>query len=94
MAYEEKTKTAVKPHTVSMEDRCRLSVTGVEDVESFDETVIVMNTVQGNLIVRGSGLHIGKINLDAGELRVEGIVSDLCYEEKTASGGLWSRLFG
>lgn len=94
MAYEEKTKTAVKPHTVSMEDRCRLSVTGVEDVESFDETVIVMNTVQGNLIVRGSSLHIGKINLDAGELRVEGIVSDLCYEEKAASGGLWSRLFG
>lgn len=94
MAYEEKGKAPVKPHSISMEDRCRLSVTGVEDVESFDETVIVMNTVQGNLIVRGSGLHIGKINLDVGELRVEGVISELCFEEKTASGGLWSRLFG
>ncbi len=76
MAYDEKPKTAVKPHNLSLEDRSRLSVTGVEDVESFDETVIVMNTAQG------------------GELRVEGLISDLSYEEKTASGGFWSKLFG
>ena len=94
MAYDEKPKTAVKPHNLSLEDRSRLSVTGVEDVESFDETVIVMNTAQGNLIVRGSGLHIGKINLEVGELRVEGLISDLSYEEETASGGFWSKLFG
>lgn len=77
-----------------MDDRCRLSVTGVDDVESFDETVIVMNTSQGNLIVRGSGLHIGKISLDVGELKVEGMITDLSYEEKTQSGGFWARLFG
>ena len=96
MAYEEKEKLkpAVKPHSVSMDDRCRLNVTGVDDVESFDEATIVMNTSQGNLIVRGSGLHIGKINLEVGELRVEGLISDLSYEEKTASGGFWSKLFG
>ena len=46
MAYEEKEKLkpAVKPHSVSMDDRCRLNVTGVDDVESFDEATIVMNT--------------------------------------------------
>ncbi len=94
MAYEEKPKTAVKPHSLSLEDRGKLSVTGVEDVESFDEAVIVMNTSQGNLIVRGSGLHIGKINLEVGELRVEGLISDLSYEEKSSSGGFWSKVFG
>lgn len=94
MAYDEKTKAAVKPHSISMDDRCRLSVTGVDDVESFDETVIVMNTSLGNLIVRGSGLHIGKISLDVGELKVEGMITDLSYEEKTQSGGFWARLFG
>ena len=93
MAYEEKQQSA-KAHSISMEDRARLNVTGVEDVESFDENVIVMNTSRGDLIVRGSGLHIGKINLEVGELRVEGLISDLSYEEKTASGGFWSKLFG
>ena len=96
MAYEEKEKLkpAVKPHSVSMDDRCRLNVTGVDDVESFDETTIVMNTSQGNLIVRGSGLHIGKISLDVGEIKVEGMITDLSYEEKVHTGGFWSRLFG
>ena len=96
MAYDEKerTKPALKPHSVSMDDRCRLSVTGVDDVESFDEATIVMNTSQGNLIVRGSGLHIGKISLDVGEIKVEGMITDLSYEEKAHTGGFWARLFG
>ncbi len=92
MAYDEKERT--KPHSVSMDDRCRLSVTGVDDVESFDEATIIMNTSQGNLIVRGSGLHIGKISLDVGEIKVEGMITDLSYEEKAHTGGFWARLFG
>lgn len=94
MAYEEKTKIQVKPHTLSLDDRSRLSVTGVYDVESFDETMIIMSTSQGDLIVRGSGLHIGKINLDVGEMRVEGVISDLSYEEKSEKSGFLAKLFG
>lgn len=95
MAYDEKTKApALKAHSVSMEDRCKMNVTGVEDVESFDESVIVMNTSQGDLIVRGSGLHIGKISLDVGQLSVEGVINELSYEEKQASAGFWQRIFG
>lgn len=94
MSGEEKSKMPARAHTLTLDDRCRLSVTGVDDVESFDETVIVMNTAKGDLIVRGSGLHIGKIALDAGELRVEGLVSDISYEEKAVHGGFWARLFG
>ena len=94
MAYEEKTKAVPKAHSLSMDDRCRLTVTGVDDVESFDENVIVMNTSQGNLIVRGSGLHIGKISLDVGELKVEGLITDLSYEERSQAGSFWAKLFG
>lgn len=95
MAYEEKAKPAVKPHAVTMDDRCKMSITGVEDVENFDETEIVMRTSQGNLIVRGSGLHIGKISLDVGEMRVEGLINELCYEESGSAGGsFWSKIFG
>ncbi len=94
MAYEEKQQQTAKTHGISLEDRTRLNVTGVEDVESFDENVIVMNTACGDLIVRGSGLHIGRISLDIGQLSVEGNISELSYEDKAPSGGFWQKLFG
>ena len=53
-----------------------------------------MRTVLGELTVVGSGLHIGKLSLDTGELAVEGMVSDLSYAEHETAGGFWSRLFG
>lgn len=93
MAYEEKTKP-VKPHILSMDDRCKMTVTGVEDVESFDENEINLLTSRGSMSVRGSGLHIGKINLDQGELKVEGLINELVYEEASPSESVWSRLFG
>ena len=63
-------------------------------VESFDENAIIMNTSQGDLIVRGTGLHIGRISLDVGQLSVEGSISELSYEDKAPSGGFWQKLFG
>lgn len=94
MAYDEKLRTTAKAHHIIMEERSKLSITGVEDVASFDEDEIIMRTSQGNLIVRGSGLHIGKLTLDSGEVSIDGLVSELCYEETSGSGSLWSRLFG
>ena len=93
MLYDEKEKLAVKPHNVIMEDRARLSVSGVTDVESFDDRQIVAKTTKGNLIIRGSELHIDKLSLDTGELVIVGLVTDLGYEETAPGGNLWSRLF-
>lgn len=92
MGLEEKSRSAMQ-HNVILEGRARLSVSGVEDVESFDEHEVVMQTGQGNLIVRGSQLHIGSLSLETGELNLEGLVTDLNYEETAPSGSLWSRLF-
>ena len=94
MSYEEKQHPSAKTHSISMENRTKLNVTGVEDVESFDENAIIMNTSQGDLIVRGTGLHIGRISLDVGQLSVEGSISELSYEDKAPSGGFWQKLFG
>lgn len=94
MAYEEKLKPVAKSHHVIMEERSKLSITGVEDVASFDEDQIVMRTSQGNLILRGSGMHIGKLTLDSGEVSIEGLITELCYEDLAPTGGFWSRLFG
>lgn len=93
MIIEEKTKTLAKPHNIIIEDRAKLSISGVEDVESFDERQIIMRTTKGNIILRGSDLHIDKLNLDTGELTVTGLISELGYEETASGGSLWSRLF-
>ena len=93
MAYEAKIRTELH-HNIILEGRERLSISGVEDVESFNEETIVVYTSKGMLIIQGSGLHIEKLSLDGGDLAVEGLVHSLRYEEETREkGGLFSRLF-
>ena len=79
-------------HQLTMEGRERLTVSGVEDVERFDENVIVMSTSVGTLVVSGERLHIGKLSLDGGELHVDGSIESLCYEDTARGGGFFSRL--
>lgn len=82
-------------HRMELEGRERLTISGVEDVERFDETSIVMSTSVGTLIVTGEDLHIGKLSLDGGELHVDGHIDSLSYEDQTPGrGGFLSRLFG
>ena len=82
-------------HRVTLEGRERLIVSGVEDVDRFDEAEIVMNTAAGTLVVTGEGLHIDKLSLDGGELHVDGRVDTLSYEDAAVPrGSLLARLFG
>lgn len=82
-------------HRVELDGRERLIVSGVDDVDRFDENEIVMTTSAGTLIVTGESLHIGKLSLDGGELHVDGRIDSLLYEDTDRpSGGLLSRLFG
>lgn len=94
MPYE--TANPQAPHRLVLEERNALSVTGVEEVERFDESEIVMATVRGALVIRGSGLHIEKLSLDGGELKVEGNVDSLTYEDEGSGErmGFLARLFG
>ncbi len=95
MAYDTGTKRVDMPHNVIIEGRSRMIVSGVEDVESFDETTIVMYTSRGLLTVRGGDLHIDKLSIDGGELSVEGMIDAIQYEdEQPQKGGFFSRLFG
>lgn len=94
MAYEEKRMRPDTAHHVILENRTSLSVSGVEEVESFDENAIVMYTAKGTLVVRGENLHIEKLSLDGGDLKVEGDIDALSYEDEGRErGGFFSRLF-
>jgi len=81
------------PHKLTLDGRRQLTVSGVKDVESFDETSVVLDTVRGVLIVRGSGLHLQLLSLEGGNVTVDGRIDSLGYEEP-ARGGFFSRLWG
>nr|WP_325293662.1 YabP/YqfC family sporulation protein [uncultured Oscillibacter sp.] len=82
-------------HRLELDGRESLTISGVEDVERFDETGIVMTTAVGTLVVTGEDLHIGKLSLDGGELHVDGRIDSLTYEDqRPGRGGFLGRLFG
>ena len=82
-------------HRLELVGRERLTVSGVEDVERFDENGIVMSTSAGVLVVTGEDLHIDKLSLDGGELHVDGRIDSVAYEEGgREQGGFLRRLFG
>lgn len=87
-------KTGVFPHNCILEDRKTLSVSGVNNVGSFDEETIVAVTDYGELTVRGQNLHITKLSLEIGELCIEGTINALQYADVVEKGGSFlSRVF-
>lgn len=78
---EEKKVTKPKNQTLLLENREKLCVTGVIDVESFNDQSIVAVTDMGVLIIHGSELHINKLNLDSNELIVEGDIFSMEYSD-------------
>lgn len=85
-----------KRHSMTVENRERLTITQVEDVESFDEEKVTIDTAMGTMTVLGSGFKIHKLNVDNGELVVEGYIDEIKYSDnraKTVQGGFFSRLF-
>ena len=90
----EEKRTIKMPHNLILEDRKSLFVTGVSDVDSFDEQTVVVYTDMGELTVRGNGLHIAKLNVDTGELNLTGTVYALAYtDDRQRQGGFFGRLF-
>lgn len=80
------------PHKLALSERRDLTVTGVSEVISFDDTLVVVLTELGKLMIHGEGLQLKQ--LDNGQVRVEGTVSALVYEEGRSGKNIWGRLFG
>ncbi len=81
------------PHNLILEERKKLSISGVTDVDSFDEQTVIAYTVKGEITVKGWDLHVSKLNLEQGELSVEGEISSLTYTDiKGKSQGFFSRV--
>ncbi len=90
----EEKKSAKLPHNLILKGRKDLSISGVLDVDSFDESTVVAYTELGELTIKGQNLHINKIDLESGDLDLEGNISSLEYlEDKAAEKGFFARLF-
>ena len=93
MITDEK-KTSLLPHNCILEDRRTLSVSGVNDVDSFDEQTIVAITDSGELTIRGEKLHITRLSLEIGELQVEGSIVSLSYADVAPkASSFWGKVF-
>jgi len=79
-----------------LENREKLSISGVLDVLSFDDQIVVVETELGLLNVKGDNLRINKLSIDTSEVVVEGDIFSLNYSEKNLeknSGSLFGKIF-
>ena len=78
-----------------LENREKLNVSGVNDVLSFDDQVVIIETELGLLTVKGVNLKINKLSIDTSEVIVEGRINSLIYSESHAKseGGLFGKIF-
>ena len=82
------------PHKVTLSDRKKLTVTGVSEVVSFDDTAVQMETALGSLMVYGQQLRLKNLSPDAGQLELTGEIEAMVYEQPRRKGGWLSRILG
>ncbi len=87
-------KALEAPHRLVLDSRRKLSMTGVLEVESFDESSIQLATTRGRVLIRGTGLHLQMLSLDGGQVSVDGTVDSISYEDDAPAGGFFARVFG
>ena len=84
-----------KPHNLIPENRKKLSISGVTDVDSFDEKTVILYTQMGELTVQGKNLHVNGLDVETGEMSVEDDIWALNYGDKDRRGslGFFGKLF-
>lgn len=80
-------------HNIIMEDRKRIILTGVKDVNNFDEETISLETHHGTLVIKGELLHILNFNTEKEDLSAEGKIHALIYTAQEKSKNFISKLF-
>ena len=82
----------LKKHSLMLDNRSKLMITGAQDVNGFNEETVSVQTADGTLVIKGSALHIEKLNLDTGDVCIEGKVSAMQYIGSASKSKL-SKLF-
>jgi len=80
------------PHKLTLNERKNLTMTGVTEVVSFEESMVVLKTSLGLMTVQGQDLKLKTLSLEGGQVAVDGTIFALVYEQPR-EGGLWQRLW-
>lgn len=81
-------------HSLAMENRQHISLTGVSKVQSFDPKEIIVETIQGLLSIKGEKLGIKHLDLKAGHVEIEGLIDAMIYpKNSTSRQNLWKKIF-
>lgn len=80
-------------HNIIIEDRKKLTLSGVKEVISFDDETLLLETALGRLTVKGAGLHIVNFDTASGDLFAEGKIYAAVYTSDEKNGGFFSRVF-
>ena len=72
----------VKKNNLSLENRKRLTLTGVIEVINFDDETILLSTSLGKLTIKGEGLKVDKLDVKNGDVIIKGAISSLVYSNK------------
>ncbi len=83
-------------HKVTLENRERLTVTGVTDVVSFDEECVVCETGMGMLVFKGGGMKVSSLSVGSGDLTITGSVDSMVYEtglSRKTKGSMFGKIF-
>lgn len=84
----------IRTHSVHIEGRELMSISGVKDVDCFNDTEIELVTDVGQMRIEGNALHMTKLSLDEGQVIIEGEILALEYSESEAQRtSLFSRMF-
>ena len=83
MTGKVQSKSQAKDHTLTLENRAKLFLNGIEEVVSFDERTVVLNTALGAMSIEGEGLHVLSLSLENGHVTVEGHIDAIFYENRT-----------
>lgn len=75
-----------RPHKLMLTDRRTCTISGVNDVLSFDVSEILLETEQGMLMIKGTQLHVSRLSLDKGEVDVDGRIDSFTYSENAGYG--------
>ena len=82
-----------KKHTLMLDNRRRLVLTGAVEVNGFNEDTVSVKTTAGTLIIKGAGLHIDRLDLETGDVTVNGTVNSMQYIGGSSSRSRLSKLF-
>ena len=77
------------PHRLSLDERKKLNLTGAREVIHFDEELVELDTVQGNLVIQGSELRLKCLSLEDGNLVIQGHISGILYDEPKQKRGFF-----